>query len=379
MKKANRRKKYSGAVVILCSVLLALGAAVAIVLAHPAFGSLPKGERLLRVKQSPNYRGGMFRNLEPTPQLVVKGNRFSRMRKLLGTKEPNLRPRESIPVVKTDLAALPPSEDLYIWLGHSSIFLQLAGGKKIMVDPVFNPGFPSNLVLKSFPHTYQYKVEDIPPLDLLLITHDHWDHLDYRTMRALKNRVKRVVCPLGVAPHLERWGYSQERITELDWFDSISLTDSVKLLCAPARHFSGRFLKRNQSLWAGYVLATPQRVIYIAGDGGYGTHIQRIKERVGEIDFAILENGQYNQNWRYIHNVPAKLVTTVQELAPSGFVTVHNAKFALARHPWYEPLDSIARNAKADSLPLLTPRIGEVLRLDSLSRTENWWASIREN
>lgn len=155
----------------------------------------------------------------------------------------------------------------------------------------------------------------MPDIDYLIITHDHWDHLDRGTVTALRPRIRTVVCPLGVGEHFEYWGFPKERIVELDWHEQAALDDGFTIRCLPARHFSGRGLNSNQTLWGSFLLQSPSRKIYIGGDGGYGKHFAQIGREFPDIDLAILENGQYNEAWRYIHTLPGQLAQAAKDLS----------------------------------------------------------------
>ena len=203
--------------IICISIFVVLVLTVIIALNHPAFGRTPRGERLVRIKRSPNYKEGQFVNQEPTPFMTTNKSRWRIMWDNLTEKKPdNLVPSESIRTVKTDLRQLDLSKNAVVWFGHSS-YLLINSGKKILVDPVLTTGFPASLMMKPFKGTDIYSPEDIPEVDYLIITHDHYDHLDYGTVKAIRDKVDKVICPLGVGEHLEYWGYSAEKIVEMDW------------------------------------------------------------------------------------------------------------------------------------------------------------------
>lgn len=285
---------------------------------------------------------------------------FQNLMGFLFRRQAGLRPDSTLPVIKTDLQTLNPSEDLLVWFGHSSYLIQMEG-KRLLVDPVFGKAAPVSFVNKPFKGTEVYRPEDMPDIDYLIITHDHWDHLDYRTVTALKDRVQKVICPLGVGEHLEYWGFSPERIVELDWEEQALLDDGFRVYCLPARHFSGRGLARNRSLWASFLVTGSQRKVFIGGDGGYDTHFAEIGMRFPDIDWAILENGQYNDEWKYIHLMPEYMAAVARELKAEKILTVHHSKYALATHPWNEPLKNAQRMRDRDSLPVVIPQIGEVV------------------
>src|SRR5690606_5371888 len=212
-------------------------------------------------------------------------------------KTPGVEPLDSIPSIKTDLKALPSNGNQLVWFGHSSYLIRLEG-KTFLVDPVLS-GYaaPFKGINKAFKGTDQYKTADLPDIDYLLITHDHYDHLDFETIKKLKGRVGKVICALGVGAHFEKWGYPSSQIIEKDWGDKVQLDSQVNLYFTPARHFSGRSMFRDNTLWTSYVLETPSKKIFIGGDSGYDTHFADIGEKFGEFDLAILENGQYNEAW----------------------------------------------------------------------------------
>ncbi len=360
--------------VSLC-VIAALAVVIVMFMSQPSFGRQPRGERLERVLRSPNYRDGRFHNLSPTPQLVSDKPRAKLMVELLLRKVDALRPDKPLPVVKTDLGSLSRDEEVVVWLGHSSLFIQ-TGGVRFLVDPVLVKAAPVSFVNRPFKGTDIYSPDDIPAIDYLVITHDHWDHLDYGTVKALRPRTGKVICSLGVGEHFEYWGFGKEQIIELDWHESSTLGDGFSIHCLPARHFSGRGLKPNQTLWASYMLQTPSLNIFLGGDGGYDTHFADIAARFPRIDVAFIENGQYNEEWRYIHLLPDDLVKAVHDLGPRTLFTIHNSKYALAKHPWREPLDNIAAAATRDTIPLITPLIGQKTTLnDTVARIDRWWAA----
>ncbi|MBX2921406.1 MAG: MBL fold metallo-hydrolase [Chitinophagaceae bacterium] len=340
---------------------------------HPMFGRLPEGARLERIKQSPNYKDGVFQNQSPTRMLISNKSKPRALWDFLFIRAKDLRPSGRLPAIKTDLKKLAPGEDVLIWMGHSSLYLQV-NGKRIAIDPVLVAASPVPFVNKAFAGTNIYRPEDLPDPDYLILTHDHWDHLDYNTMLNLKNRTGKVICPLGVGAHLEYWGFDPATIIELDWNEHIRLNGGITLTALPARHFSGRGLSSNHSLWTGYMLQSALGNIYLSGDSGYDTHFKKIKAQFGTIDFAIMENGQYNEEWKYIHIMPEDLVKAIEELQPRRLMTIHHSKFALGRHSWYEPMQKIEQASREHSFNLITPMIGEPVMLkDSAQAFTKWW------
>ena len=244
-------------------------------------------------------------------------NRWQVMWDFIFGDRKNLRPQDSIPVIHTDLKRLPKEQNLMVWFGHSSYMIQI-DGKRILVDPVFCKASPVSFINKPFSGTDIYRPEDMPEIDLLIITHDHWDHLDYETVTALQEKVAKVVCPLGIGEDFEYWGYDSDKLIELDWSEH-TILDNIDVHCLPARHFSGRGLASNKTLWASYMIESPSTTIFIGGDGGYGPHFKEIGESFTNIDWAILENGQYNNDWKNVAmQANANPLYVLEELSSEG-------------------------------------------------------------
>lgn len=363
-------------VVIVTIVIFIL--AVYVVMSQPRFGKLPQGDRLEIIKKSPNYKDGSFQNLSHTPPLAEGVAYSTVIKEMLFDKKERVKPIDKIPSVKTNLFNLNIKQDVLVWFGHSSYFIQL-DGKRMLVDPVLSGhASPFSFSIKAFDGAHVYTADDIPEIDFLFITHDHWDHLDYKTIKKLKPKIKTIVCPLGVAQHLEHWDYDTNIIIEKDWHEKIELGNGFTVNTTPARHFSGRTFKRNKSLWTSFVLQTPTHKIFIGGDSGYDTHFAEIGKNFGPFDLAILENGQYDRKWKYIHTLPDEFLQIAKELKATKILPVHSSKFALAAHAWDEPLTKVAENAKKENLTLITPMIGEQVNLkDNTQQFTEWWKGIK--
>lgn len=352
-------------------LLLAIGAFV--FLNQPSFGRAPSGERLERIKNSPNFSNGKFQNITPAVSLVSEEPKIVSLYKFVFSNIKDLIPQYDLPSQKTDLKKFERDEDILVWMGHSSLYMQLSG-KRILVDPVLVMGSPVSFINKPFKGTNNYRPEDMPDIDYLIISHDHWDHLDYNTLLKLRNRIGKVICPLGVGEHLEYWGFDKDHIIELDWNETVTLDKGIVINSLPARHFSGRGFTTDNTLWASYMLQSSAGNIYISGDTGYDEHFLDIKKRFGHIDLAIIENGQYDKGWKDIHLMPDDLVAAAKVLKADRLFTVHNSKYALSKHAWYTPLDNISNASERDSLNLITPMIGEPVYLKSKNKTfSTWW------
>lgn len=350
--------------IIILSLLVLLVVAVVAVLHHPAFGPYSFVHRTsARCTASPNWRDGKFQNQLPTPQFTGNHNTLKAMWSMMRRRDNQRVPVEPLPAVKTDLRNLPADRDWFVWFGHSSYLFQL-GGKRFLVDPLLKMEFPASLMLKPFAGTDIYLPGDMPEIDYLIITHEHWDHLDYATLRDLRPKVKHAICPLGVAEYLEYWKYDKSVIAEMDWYDQQLTTSDqqLKLTCLPTRHFSNRLLgKRNQTLWAAFLVELNGRKVYIGGDGGYDDRFRQAHEQFGKIDLAVMENGQYNPNWAHVHMLPQDLEQAILDMQPEQVFTVHHDKFSLSTHAWSEP-DSVAHTiAERHAIRLLDRPIGTVI------------------
>lgn len=359
-------------------ILLMLTVTVMLFMSQKKFGRYPSGERLERIRKSTHYKDGAFQNMEETPTFSGDMNYLQLAYLFFFGGSKDKYPHQDLLSVKTDLHQLDINQNILVWIGHSSYYIQI-DGKRILVDPVLSgSASPLSINIRAFAGTDIYKPDDIPEIDFLFITHDHWDHLDYRTIMELKSKLKAAFCPLGVGEHLEYWGFDMSKVSEMDWYEDTDAGGGFRVYTTPARHFSGRSFKRAKSLWASFVLKTPSMQIFIGGDSGYSTQFREIGDRFGGFDWAILENGQYNPNWKNIHMMPEHFITAAKELKAKKIFPVHNSKFALANHSWYEPLGLVVTNNQKEGIPLdiVTPRIGEVVMLDKTQKFGNWWEQL---
>lgn len=364
--------------IFLCIVFLIalLVLSVLVFMRLPQFGKMPSGKRLDRIKNSPNFREGKFQNQSHTPSLAEGVSMMDAMRDFFFNKSKRNTPADPLPSHKTNLLQLAPDAEVLVWFGHSSYFIQI-GGKKILVDPVLSGNAsPVTFTTKSFKGSDIYTVDDLPEIDYLLLTHDHWDHLDHETILKLKPKVKKVITGLGNAEHLEYWGYDKSLLIEQDWYDEVILDNGFMLNIMPARHFSGRGFSRNKVLWVSFVLHASGKKIYLGGDSGYDKHFKEIGAQFGPFDLAILECGQYNEGWRYIHMMPEEVVQATLDLGAKALMPVHWAKFSLSLHAWDEPIQRVAKAAEKAHLPLVHPLIGEAVDLNKQKLWTAWWEQL---
>jgi L-ascorbate metabolism protein UlaG (beta-lactamase superfamily) len=340
-----------------------------------SFGQNPSGTRQANIEKSQNYRDKIFQNFSETLLMAENGSMWRSAWKFFN-KPKNTAPSSPLPSVKTDLKTLSPGEPVIVWFGHSSYFIRI-NHKNILVDPVLSGNAsPFSFGAKSFRGSDVYTVDDFPEIDLLILTHDHYDHLDSRTVMKLKSKTKQICASLGVGSHFAFWGFDEKNITELDWWQTKKFPGSIELTAAPARHFSGRSFNRNKTLWSSFVLNAPGYKLYLGGDSGYDSHFKTIGEKFGPFDIAILESGQYNEQWPQIHMMPEQTVQASIDLKAKVLLPVHWSKFALALHPWNEPVDRVLAKAKELNVKVTTPMIGEPVVLNQSYPEKKWWTGL---
>lgn len=367
------RKKYK---VILILIVVGIGILFTayITLHRPQFGKLPEQVRLERIKQSPHYIQDEFAYPVTTPMLSDGESTLKIFWDNFWAKKQQTVPTQTIPTVKTNLLALNPQQDVVIWLGHSAYYIQLAG-KRILIDPVLSDHAAHfSFLVKAFKGSTLYKAKDIPEIDYLLISHDHYDHLDYATVTQLKDKVKNVIVPLGIGSHFEYWGYPLSKIHENDWFDTLRTDTGLNIHILPARHYSGRTFTRNKTLWASYALETPNHKIYFGGDSGYGPHFQQIASKLGSFDLVMLDSGQYDPRWPLIHMNPEEAVQAAVDLKAKAIMPMHIGRFSLSPHAWDEPFQRAVKASEKAKLPIYTPKIGQPIWLDGQKNEFSaWW------
>lgn len=334
-------------------------------------GKNPSGEHLKKIVESPNYKNGKFQNVEHT-EVMADVSFFQILREYIN-KPASVKPSSVLPTEKTDLHKLDVSSPTVIWLGHSSIYLAYKNFR-MLVDPVLSGhASPITTFGKAFEGSDVYGVKDFPELDVLLITHDHYDHLDYKTVLQLIPKTKRIITALGVGSHLRYWGIPGEKITELDWWETATLPDFGRFTAAPSRHFSGRSIPRAKTLWASFVLNLFDQQIYLGGDSGYGSHFKTIGEKFSRFDFAMLDCGQYGKGWPSIHMIPEETVRAATDIAAKVVLPAHWGKFVLSVHPWNEPVTRFMKAAESAAFKTITPLIGQPAAYLQPAKYSSWW------
>lgn len=335
-------------------------------------GKKAAGTRWARMQASPAFKDGSFHNILPT-EISRRDPAMFRAALKFFTASVRTKPPKPIPHEKTDLHSLPDHVPHLVWFGHSSYLLKYRGFK-ILVDPVFSGhASPFSWMVRAYPGSDVYSAKDMPEIDLLVITHDHYDHLDYATMLELKPKIKKICTTLGVGAHLEYWGFDPALISELDWWESLNFAPGVTLTAAPTRHFSGRSFTPSPTLWAAFSLQWGDYKFFLGGDSGFDSQFKVIGEKLGPFDWAFLECGQYNEAWPLIHMFPERTAQAAKDLRAKVCMPVHWAKFSLSLHSWNEPIHRVIKAAEELQQSLAIPKIGQSIALGDSLPTSPWW------
>ena len=289
------------------------------------------------------------------------------------------RPKDDLPVDMPQFAVQQEIRELtYTWLGHSSFLIQMHG-KNILVDPILQKhSSPFSWIGPTRFSKVPVKVEELPRIDLVIYSHDHFDHLDFHTLKKLKDKAGHFIVPLGVERHLISRGIDRKRITVLSWWEEYE-TDGLTVACTPTQHFSGRRLfDANDTLWSSVVLKDEHYQVYYSGDGGMNDRFRKIHDRYGDFDLAIMECGQYSPSWAGVHMFPEEAVDAADQLGADFVTPVHWGAFVLSDHPWDDPAERFTREYEGKheaTSHLLTPRLGETITIskDSVTETTRWW------
>lgn len=326
------------------------------------------------------YADGKFSNLKSISIMLSGKDTFkSTIEFFRGGK--NREPEVTLPSHPLRITLFDESDETpqAVWLGHSTVLIHI-NGKTLITDPVFSnrASMFSFAGPKRFPYQNQYSVDDLPQVDAVIISHDHYDHLDYKSILALKDSVKQFFVPLGVGAHLESWGVSSDKIIELDWWEEYNFSDEIKLAAAPAQHFSGRGITdRNKTLWASWIIQSENHRIFFGGDSGYFESFKEIGEKFGPFDLTLLECGAYNEYWPDVHMMPEQTAQAHLDLKGKLLLPIHWAKFNLSLHSWTDPIERISAESERLGILLATPEIGERFALDAAPLNQHWWEEFR--
>lgn len=347
----------------------------------PDFGSLPNEDAQKKFSQSSQYNADqkIFQNRRPdlVKEMRKRAMSFSVFKEWF-SKGVDRVPLSPLPEIKPDLNEfLKPSSDIkVIWFGHSTFLLNL-DGKLILVDPVFSGNAsPFTFAVKRFQKPV-LSIAELPPVDYVILSHDHYDHLDMESIKFFVDKKTPFLVPLGVDSHLVGWGIQPGRITVLDWWQTHKVGD-LEFTATPAQHFSGRDgFHENETLWASWVIKNSKHTIYFSGDSGYDTHFKAIGDQFGPFDLAFIENGQYNEKWKEVHVLPEESVQAAIDLKAKRYFPVHWGMFELAFHPWYEPITRVSKLTKEKQIPLVSPKLGQIVTVNDSYQNVNWWEGLK--
>lgn len=344
----------------------------------PQMGKAASGERLSRMESASNYESGIFNNTVDTNMDMP----FSTLRKVFkefffGDKTLK-EPQQAIKTVPFDAQTFASykSDTIAIsWFGHSSILIKI-NGTTILTDPVLVGERASMFPFmgpKRFDYDHHITLDELPPVDIVLISHDHYDHLDYPTIRDLASKVKKFYTPLGVGAHLEHWGVPASNIEELNWWDEVEVAN-IKLALTPTRHFSGRGIRdRFKTLWGSWVIMGQNKRLYFSGDSGYFPGFKEIGEKYGPFDLTFMECGAYNEGWSEIHMFPEQTAQAHLDVQGKLLLPIHWGKFDLSLHPWKESVQRLEAKAAEENISLVTPEVGQIILLPDTTAFEKWW------
>jgi L-ascorbate metabolism protein UlaG (beta-lactamase superfamily) len=338
------------------------------------FGASLKPASLKPYQDSKQFNGKLFFN----PTARPRNENFSTAGWLYEAlfNDAQTRPDRTLEILPVTQQALlnPAKKTRIVWFGHSTFLIQV-DQMNLLFDPMLTgtPAPHPMLGSSRYSDKLPISIEDLPEIDAVLLSHDHYDHLDMVSIKQLAAKVGHFYVPLGLGLHLQKWGITAEQITELDWWQTASLGGSEFTL-TPAEHFSGRrFDTRNKTLWGGWVVESQTQRIFFSGDSGYGPHFKEVGRRFGELDLALIDTGQYNPRWPNVHMTPEQGVQAAIDAKATVMMPVHWGAFTLSLHDWNEPPERALAEAKRLGQSIVVPQIGEMMQLNQLKQPSGWW------
>jgi len=369
----KRKKIVRVLLIIIISILGLLLIINLFFLLAPQFGSKPDKERMEYLAREAVYAQGKFHNARPVPVMLPKS--YVKLARLALKSKKGRTPGKLLPGVQPDFSPIgKDSPARIVWLGHSTVYMQICG-VNILTDPAFSKraspiGFFGP---HSFPGEHATKPAQMPVPDIIVLSHDHFDHLDHKTVKDHYTEVRLFAVPLGMRDHLERWGVDSARITEFDWWQEEKVFGGLSLIATPAQHFSGRRKQDNSTLWCSWIIKGKNEQIYFSGDSGFADHFGEIGERYGPFDLALVECGAYGQYWPHIHMLPEETVQAALDIKAERVLPIHWGKYNLAFHSWKEPIERFTREAGKRGLDFTTPKTGQWVYVSGPFPQQNWW------
>lgn len=363
--------KYAGIALLVCLVLLAV--TVGWVLSWPEFGGSVEGERLERARNSPQWKEGQFENDPPPPSYDLMVN----LDEMMGDQV--RQPPAPFPAEDLDLSGDPEPGLRAAWFGHATVYVEI-DGRRVMTDPMLSKyAFPVHAFAPTRFNPPPVRLDELPDIDVVTISHDHFDHLDMRTVKALADGGAHFFFGLGVGAHFERWGIPSEQLHEMDWWETEEHA-GLEIHCTPARHYSGRKSMSNPTLWSSWVVEGPDHRIYHSGDSGYAPHFAEIKKKRGPIDIAFIKIGDYGKDaaWESIHMVPEDSIRAHVDLGAKIFFPIHWGTFELSYHAWNEPIRRAEAAAAESDVTMVTPPLGDVFEFGESYENTRWWEDLAD-
>ena len=341
---------------------------------YKPFGASPnKKDKEDYSKRSEIFIDGKFKNTGDFKNMSSWNDPYKDRKDNKGTI-----PTDEIPIKEYKYIESKKNEILFTWFGHSTVLIQMHG-MNILVDPIFDEyASPVSFLGPKRYSKLPLNIDDLPKIDIVLLTHDHYDHVSYKTLTKLDGKVDKYLVPLGIDKDLVKFGIKKNKIENIAWWEEKNF-DGLLVACTPSRHFSGRYLfDSNDTLWSSWILKDEYNTIFDSGDGGYGEHFKEIKDKYGNIDFAIIEGAQYSEKWHDVHMFPEETVQASIDLGSKITFLDHYGAYCLSDHSWDDPINRFVIEAKNKNIEYTTPLIGETINIkDYKNYKDEWWKVIK--
>lgn len=337
------------------------------------FGATPsKEDKKDYEERATNYKNGLFNN-ERDFKMIYNDDKENEY-----VSKKGMIPTDDLPTATPSYKENPSIDDFNItWFGHSTILMQMHG-MNILIDPVVSEkASPVSFAGPSRFSDIVMEIEELPNIDIVVISHDHYDHLDYKTIKEIDSKVDKYIVPLGIENHLERWGVDKDKIINLAWWEEVNI-NGLLIACTPAKHYSGRnVIDMYNNLWASWVFIDENHKVFTSGDSGFDKHFEEIYNKYGEFDFAMLESGQYDVKWRSTHMTPEEAVEASKILKAKVIMPIHWGAFKLANHPWDDSVERFTLKADEENINYITPMLGETISYQLNPKINKWWTNIK--